>query len=61
MNDRLPEMIWSALLISALGRKAALKELRDFLRFVWEIPIENHCTIAHSPALRILKTLFEAQ
>jgi len=38
MNDRLPEMIWSALLISALGRKAALKELRDFLRFVWENP-----------------------
>ena len=38
MNDRLPETIWSALLISALGRKAALKELRDFLRFVWENP-----------------------
>jgi hypothetical protein len=38
MNDRLPEMIWAALLISALGRKVALKELRDFLRFVWENP-----------------------
>jgi hypothetical protein len=38
MNDRLPEMIWSALLISALGREAALKELREFLRFVLENP-----------------------
>src|SRR5205823_10255015 len=38
MNDRLPEMIWAALLISALGREAALKELREFLRFVWENP-----------------------
>ena len=38
MNDRLPEMIWAALLISALGREAALKELREFLRFIWENP-----------------------
>jgi hypothetical protein len=38
MNDRLPEMIWSAILISALGREAALKELREFLRFVGENP-----------------------
>jgi Family of unknown function (DUF5677) len=38
MNDRLPEMIWAALLISALGREAALKELRAFLRFVWDNP-----------------------
>jgi hypothetical protein len=34
MNDRLPEMIWAALLISALGRDVALKEFRKFLRFV---------------------------
>jgi Family of unknown function (DUF5677) len=38
MNDRLPEMIWAALLISALGREAALKELREFLRFISENP-----------------------
>jgi uncharacterized protein DUF5677 len=38
MNDRLPEMIWAALLISALGREAALKELRKFMRFVAENP-----------------------
>jgi Family of unknown function (DUF5677) len=38
MNDRLPEMIWAALLISALGREAALKEFRGFLRFVAENP-----------------------
>jgi hypothetical protein len=34
MNDRLPEMIWAALLISALSRDVALKEFRKFLRFV---------------------------
>jgi Family of unknown function (DUF5677) len=38
MNDRLPEMIWAALLISGLGREAALKELRGFLRFIFENP-----------------------
>jgi hypothetical protein len=31
-------MIWAALLISAFGREAAIKELRDFLRFVWKNP-----------------------
>ncbi|MEP6637327.1 MAG: DUF5677 domain-containing protein [Acidobacteriota bacterium] len=38
MNDRLPEMIWAALLIAGLGRDAALAELRGFLRFVFQHP-----------------------
>jgi hypothetical protein len=38
MNDRLPEMIWAALLVASLGREAALAEFRQFLRFVWNHP-----------------------
>jgi uncharacterized protein DUF5677 len=38
MNDRLPEMIWAALLIAALGRDAALAAFRQFLRFIAEHP-----------------------
>jgi hypothetical protein len=32
-NDRLPEMIWAALLIAGLGRERALGIFRSFLRF----------------------------
>src|SRR4051794_28044166 len=35
MNDRLPEMIWAALLIARLGRNTALGQLREFLRFLF--------------------------
>jgi hypothetical protein len=48
MNDRLPEMIWAALLISSLGREAALKEFREFLRFVGDNPDReslHDCTV----------------
>jgi hypothetical protein len=38
MNDRLPEMVWAALLIAALGRSAALCSFREFLRFIAERP-----------------------
>jgi hypothetical protein len=38
MNDRLPEMIWAALLIAGLGRDAALAEFRQFSRFLFEHP-----------------------
>jgi hypothetical protein len=38
MNDRLPEMIWAALLSAGLGRDAALSEFRQFLRFVFRHP-----------------------
>jgi hypothetical protein len=38
INDRLPEMIWAALLTAGLGRDAALSEFRQFLRFVFRHP-----------------------
>ena len=38
MNDRLPEMIWAALLIAGLGREAALGEFRQYIRFVFNHP-----------------------
>jgi len=37
-NDRLPEMIWAALLIASVGRHTALGQFREFLRFVFEHP-----------------------
>lgn len=37
-NDRLPEMVWAALLIAELGRDAALHEFRELLRFVFHHP-----------------------
>jgi hypothetical protein len=37
-NDRLPDMVWAALLIAELGRDVALHEFREFLRFVFNHP-----------------------
>jgi hypothetical protein len=37
-NDRLPDMVWAALLIAGLGREDALRELREFLRFIFHHP-----------------------
>jgi hypothetical protein len=34
-NDRLPEMVWAALLIATLGREIAIHQFREFLRFVF--------------------------
>ena len=36
MNDRLPEMLWGALLLVSLGRDRALEEFRRILNFIGE-------------------------
>src|SRR6266404_3454060 len=41
MNDRLPEMLWSALLISRLGRTRSLECFRRVAALVPNLPMEK--------------------
>jgi hypothetical protein len=38
LNDRLPEMLWSALLIAALGRERALEKFRAIAALIPQLP-----------------------
>jgi len=41
VNDRMPEMLWSALLISQLGRERSLAKFRQVAALVPKLPIER--------------------
>ena len=69
MNDRLPEVIWAALLISALGRDLALKEFRKFLRFVavncdrellYDCTLTGFANLEHSLQSAVIEVLCES-
>lgn len=54
MNDRMPEMLWSALLISRLGRDNALERFRQVAQLVTKLRPENRTV---QPTLSGLATL----
>src|SRR5258708_3333362 len=54
MNDRLPEMLWSALLISQLGRTRSLERFRRVAALVPKLPVEKRMV---QPALSGLAML----
>lgn len=57
-NDRLPEMLWGALLIAGLGREVALGEFRELLRFVFNHPQkESLCDLTLSGFAQLPTTL----
>ena len=56
VNDRLPEMLWSALLISRLGRERALGKFRKVAALVPELPVEKRTV---QPTLSSLASLEE--
>jgi hypothetical protein len=56
VNDRLPEMLWSALLISRLGRERALEKFRKVAALVPELPVDKRTV---QPTLSSLASLEE--
>jgi hypothetical protein len=56
VNDRLPEMLWSALLISRLGRERALESFRNVAALVPKLPIKKRTV---QPTLSGLATVEE--
>jgi hypothetical protein len=55
-DDRLPEMLWSALLISRLGRERALEQFRKVAALIPELPVEKRIV---QPTLSGLASLEE--
>ncbi len=41
MNDRLPEMVWAALIIAGLGRDISIKVFRKFLKWIHDHPSKS--------------------
>lgn len=68
-NDRLPEMIWAALLISGLGRDRALQLFRTFLRFgsagenerFWDVTLTGFSQLNESDRKQRLALLCQSE
>jgi hypothetical protein len=68
-NDRLPEMIWAALLIAGLGRERALGIFRSFLRFgfakenerFWDVTITGFSELNESDRKERLSLLCRSE
>jgi hypothetical protein len=56
LNDRLPEMLWSSLLISALGRDRALERFREVAEFIPQLAADGRIV---QPTLSSLAELEE--